>query len=37
MVGILTSTDLVRYLRSLHAARDFLSILEAASIEMSNY
>lgn len=37
IVGILTSTDLVRYMRSLHAARDFMSILEAASIEMSNY
>jgi CBS domain-containing protein len=37
IVGILTSTDLVRYLRSLHATRDFTSVLEAASVEASNY
>lgn len=33
IVGIMTNTDLVRYLRNLTAIRDFEPILEAASIE----
>lgn len=33
IVGIMTNTDLVRYLRNLSASKEFESILEAAGIE----
>jgi CBS domain-containing protein len=37
IIGIITNTDLVRYLRNMSLNKEFDSILEAASIEMSNY
>lgn len=37
IVGIMTNTDLVRYLRNQSVNKEFESILEAASIETSKY